>query len=254
MKVVLFCGGQGTRIREYSQKIPKPMIPLRGRPILWHIMKYYAEYGHTDFVLCLGYKAEKIINYFSKRKFDDWNITFVDSGINATIGDRLLSAKPYVENEPMFLANYGDAVSDVPLNEVIGLSMRNRKSPCTLVGVRPHISYHMIKTTPGGTVTGVTPTIEGWINGGFFVMRPSIFEVLNPGEEIVVEGFERMIPKKLLMTYKYDGFWRSMDTMKDRDMLEEMCKHEAIAAPWEIWMKEPATKHVGETVDAQPVA
>jgi glucose-1-phosphate cytidylyltransferase len=253
MKVVLFCGGQGMRIREVSDSIPKPMVPLRGRPILWHIMKYYAYYKHTDFVVCLGYKGEKIRAFFEaqRRITDGWNVQCVETGMNATIGDRLLAVKEFVKDDPMFLANYGDGVSDLPLDDVIALNQR-QNSVCTFVSVRPHVSYHFIKRSPDGFVTDIKPTMDGFINGGFFVMRPEIFDVLNPGEEIVVEAFNRLIPQRKLTTYEYRGFWQSCDTFKDLMNLEKLCV--SGPAPWEIWSGSNSLHRAPVARDGSPSA
>jgi glucose-1-phosphate cytidylyltransferase len=233
MKVVLFCGGLGTRIREAAGKVPKPMVPLRKMPMLWHIMKYYEFHGHTDFVVCLGYRGDKIVNYFSRPQFSNWRIQFVETGLEATIGDRLRSVAEIVKNEPMFLANYGDGMSDVPLPEIIALNERFQ-STSTFVAVRPHVSYHLVRNKPDGLVTGLTPTMSERINGGFFVMRPQIFDVLTPGDELVIEGYNRLIKQGKLTTFEYDGFWRSCDTLKDLTILEAMCK-DGVRAPWELW-------------------
>jgi glucose-1-phosphate cytidylyltransferase len=253
MKVVLFCGGQGMRIREFSDSMPKPMVRLRGRPILWHIMKYYAHYKHTDFVVCLGYKGERIREFFEeqRRVTDGWNIQCVETGLDATIGDRLLAVKEFVRDEPMFLANYGDGVSDVPLDDVIALHER-QNSVCTFITVRPHLSYHFIERSPDGLVTGINPTMEGFINGGFFVMRPEIFDVLHPGEEIVVEAFNRLILQRKLAAYEYRGFWQCCDTFKDLMNLEKLCA--SGPAPWEIWSGSKALRRALVTLDPSPSA
>ena len=257
MKVVLFCGGLGLRIRD-AEDIPKPMVQIGYRPILWHVMKYYAHFGHKDFILCLGYKADVIKNYFVNyseyvsndfvlaeggRKLElfnkdihDWRITFVDTGINSNIGQRLKAAEKYLEGEEEFLANYSDGVSDLPLPEQIDHFHRTDKTASFLC-VKPNLSYHMVSLAPsdGGLVTGLQAMNqrEMRINGGFFVFKKKIFDYIHEGEELVSEPFERLIAEKQLVGYSYDGFWQSMDTFKDKQVLESI--YMTGRAPWQLW-------------------
>jgi glucose-1-phosphate cytidylyltransferase len=234
MKVVLFCGGAGMRLRGYADDVPKPMVQIGSRPILWHLMKYYAHFGHKDFILCLGYKGNVIKDYFLhydesvsndfvwsnggrqiqflNRDIDDWTITFVETGANSNVGQRLKTVEPHLNGEEMFLANYGDGLSDAPLTA----------------------SFDLVKTGPGGTVNEICPltSSDTWINGGFFVMRKEIFRFVQQGEELVREPFQRLIQKQALLAYKYTGFWQCMDTFKDKQRLEELNQG---AAPWKVW-------------------
>jgi len=253
MKVVLFCGGLGTRIREYSEAIPKPMIPVGHQPILWHVMQYYSYYGHRDFILCLGYKANVVKDFFlnyrpqtftdcvvssfgSKvellgKQEEDWRVSLIDTGIWRNIGGRLWAVRDHVSDEEVFLANYSDGLSNVDLNEMIDRFKKSGKLACFLA-VRPPITYHLPKIDQDGEVRAMRTwdRTDLWVNGGFFLLRPKIFEYMQEGEELVVEPFQRLIEAGKLMAYKYDGFWRSMDTLKDRQVLEEMVEQGNM--PW----------------------
>jgi glucose-1-phosphate cytidylyltransferase len=263
MKVVLFCGGLGMRLREYSDAIPKPMVTVGYRPILWHVMKYYAHYGHKDFILCLGYKADIIKNYFLNydecvsnnfvlsnggkklqllnSDIHDWNITFLDTGIASNIGQRLMAVQPYLEGESVFLANYSDGVSDLPLPEYLR-HFRDRGKVASFVSVRPPHSYHIV-SADGDVVNQIQHINKSSIriNGGFFVLRTDIFDYMKSGEELVEEPFQRLIDEEQLIAYPYNGFWASMDTFKDKQQLEDL--YTRGEAPWEVWKpaaKEPA--------------
>jgi glucose-1-phosphate cytidylyltransferase len=253
MKVVLFCGGLGTRIREYSESIPKPMIPVGHHPILWHIMQYYSTYGHRDFVLCLGYKASIIKEFFlnyhpqvyadcivsnhgAKVEYlgempEDWRISLIDTGIWRNIGERLWAVRDHVVGEDMFFANYSDGLSNVNLNEMITRFQKSGKAACFLA-VRPPLTYHLVDMDKDGGVKQfrTSDTSEIWINGGFFLMRPKIFDYMQPGEELVLKPFQRLIDDDQLLAYKHDGFWRSMDTLRDRQILEDMVEKGSM--PW----------------------
>jgi glucose-1-phosphate cytidylyltransferase len=255
MKVVLFCGGSGMRLRGYADDVPKPMVQIGTRPIMWHLMKYYAHFGHKDFILCLGYKGNCIKDYFLhydesvsnnfvwsnggknvellNRDMDDWTITFVETGANANIGQRLKAVEPYVRSEEMFLANYGDGLSDVPLPEML-TSFRKSDAIASLLLVQPTASFDIVYPGPEGMVNEIRPITRTdiWINGGFFAMRNDIFQYIQPGEELVREPFQRLIDKKALLAYKYSGFWQCMDTFKDKQHLEELNQN---SAPWRVW-------------------
>ena len=260
MKVVLFCGGLGMRLREYSEIIPKPMVTIGYRPILWHVMKYYANYGHKEFILCLGYKADIIKNYFLNYNeylsndfvltkggkdlallhsdIDDWKITFVDTGLTSNIGQRLLAVKPHLEGEDMFLANYTDGLSDCPLPNLID-TLKSSGKTAVFLSTRPGISFHMVSTGENGIVkdfVDVTKS-EVWINSGFFVFRKGLFDVLRPGEELVQEPFRRLIARQDLLTHRYEGFFIGMDTFKEKQLLDDM--YSRGETPWEVW-KTPA--------------
>lgn len=256
MKVVLFCGGLGTRLREYSDTIPKPLVPVGKRAIIWHLMRYYAHYGHTDFILCLGHGGESIRRYFldyeehmsndftlsaSGKKLelrssdiDDWRITFVDTGSRSNLGERLMRVRNYLEGETMFLANYADGLSDLPLDKHIA-KFEERDAVASLIGVPPPQSYHTVQSQDDGTVTGFGRMRDSntWINGGFFCLRQQIFDFMHQGDELVEAPFQRLIQRRLLAVTKYGGFWQSMDTLKDKLTLDAY--EEAETSPWAVW-------------------
>jgi glucose-1-phosphate cytidylyltransferase len=255
MKVVLFCGGAGMRLRGYSDDVPKPMVQIGTRPILWHLMKYYAHYGHKDFILCLGYKGNVIKDYFLNydeaasndfiwsqggkkvhflnRDIDDWTITFVETGANATIGERLKAVEPYLQDEEIFLANYGDGLSDLELPVMID-EFRRSNAIASLLLVQPTASFDIVRVAPGGTVARISALTQSdiWINGGFFVLRNEIFRYIHPGDELVRQPFQRLIEKGALLAHKCTGFWQCMDTFKDKQCLEELNQS---SAPWKVW-------------------
>ena len=256
MKVVLFCGGLGTRLRDYSETIPKPMVTVGYRPILWHVMRYYAHFGHRDFILCLGYKGDSIKKYFLEydetvsndfvmsdggKKIDllasdtqDWKITFVDTGLNANIGMRLRAVRPFVADEEMFLANYSDGVSDLPLPDMVE-HVRRRDAVACFVGVAPTQSFHLVSADHEGRVMNICHVrdVGMRVNGGFFVMRQEMFDWIRPGEELVHEPFQRLAAAGRLLVYPYDGFWACMDTFKDKQLLEDLYSRGQV--PWEVW-------------------
>ncbi len=256
MKVVLFCGGLGMRIREAGEKIPKPMVEVGDRPILWHIMKYYAHFGHKDFILCLGYRAEVIKNYFVNyaeflsndfvlsnggkdlkvfhSDIHDWRITFVDSGTKSNIGQRLKAAERYLGDDEVFLANYSDNLTDFHLPDLIDRFHQQDKTAAFLC-VHPTLSCHYVSMGRDGLVQEIKSIGESdmRINGGYFVFHRSIFEYIKDGEELVQEPFRRLIETRNLMGYAYDGFWKSMDTFKEKQELDDLASNGN--APWQLW-------------------
>lgn len=258
MKVVLFCGGLGMRLRDYDENIPKPMVPIGYRPVLWHLMKYYAHFGHTDFVLCLGYRADAIKNYFLhydecasndfvlseggkrlellKSDISDWRITFVDTGINASIGHRLKAVEPHLAGERVFLANYSDGLTDLPLPAQIEHFQRHGRV-AGLLSVKPHLSYHFVMSSNGGKVTSLQDSEQAGvrINGGFFILRSDIFGYLRDGDDLVTHAFPRLLAENELVAYRHDGFWESMDTFKDKQRLDDL--YARGQAPWEVWKR-----------------
>jgi len=236
MKVVLFAAGLGTRIREYSTEIPKPMIPVGGQPIMSHVMEYYGDYGHNDFVLCLGYKSEVIRSYFRgggrrhvtvEREVvhseNGTTVTLVETGRLSNLGERLCAVKDLVKNDEMFMANYSDGLTDVNLDEVLERFRRSGKVACFLA-VRPPLTYHVADMAEDGSVRAMKPARQSeiLINGGYFIFRPEIFDYMRDGEELVVEPFQRLIEADQLMAFRHEGFWQSMDTVRDRALLEDL--------------------------------
>lgn len=256
MKVVLFCGGLGMRLRDYAENVPKPMVPLGYRPIIWHLMKYYAHFGHKDFILCLGYRGDLVKQYFlnyeecvsndfilsegGRRRelinsdIEDWRITFVDTGLNTNIGERLVAVRPYLEGEEMFLANYADGLTDLHLPDQIRHLQRSGKV-ASFLAVKPNLSYHFLQATDDGTVISFRDIAHSGlrVNGGFFVFRQEIFDYIQPGEELVQEPFLRLMTDRQLTAYRYDGFWLPMDTAKDKKRLDDL--YDSGDPPWFVW-------------------
>lgn len=257
MKVVLFCGGEGMRLRGYSEDVPKPMVTIGSRPLLWHVMKYYAHFNHKDFILCLGYKANSIKNYFleyeesvsndfvlsqggrklefNQRDIDDWKITFVDTGQRSSIGDRLRAVERYLDGEEMFLANYSDGLTDFHLPHMIE-DFSRRDAYASFLSVQPRTSsLDTVQAGADGAVTAIKTMKDSgvWVNGGYFVLRKDVFKYLKAGEELVYEPFQRMIAERKVWSPRYEGFWQCMDTFKDKQILDEL--EGSGKAPWQVW-------------------
>ena len=258
MKVVLFCGGRGLRLREHSEAIPKPMVQIGYRPILWHVMRYYAHYGHRDFILCLGYRADAIKDYFlhydeaasndfvlseGGRRVEllgsdiaDWRITFADTGLDTTIGERLRRVRHLLEGEEIFLANYGDTLTDAPLDELVETFRADTATAASFLAVRP--SVYPIRIVDADAASRVTRLLHPadadiWINGGYFILRDEIFSVLEPGDELVEQPFARLVEQGRLRATKYEGFWGPLDTLRDLEHLQSLAV--AKQAPWMAW-------------------
>lgn len=272
MKVVLFCGGKGMRLRGYSEDTPKPMVTIGYRPILWHLMKYYAHYGHKEFILCLGYKADVMKDYFINYKeylsndftlsggglnlrlhnsdISDWSITFADTGINSNIGERLKAVERYLEGEEMFLANYADGLTDLPLPNLLDFSAKAGKTACFL-SVRPSHSFHLVKTDESGCVQNIEALTQSdiWVNGGYFVFKKDIFRYIRDGEELIFEPFSRLIEKRELVAYRYEGFWVGMDTFKEKQLLDEL--YEKGNPPWAVWNGKEVNEKTGKPFNSK---
>jgi glucose-1-phosphate cytidylyltransferase len=256
MKVVLFCGGLGTRLREHSDTIPKPLVNIGIRPIIWHLMRYYAHYGHKDFVLALGYRGDMIREYFLRYNqclstdfvwskggqqiellgddISDWRITFVDTGMHSNLGQRLLKVRRHVESEEMFLVNYSDGLSDLDLAPYVA-EAHARGAIASFAAVRPSQSFHAVHFDADGAVSAMEPVskADAWVNGGFFCLRREIFDYIQEGEELVEEPFARLIAQRKLWAMKHYGFWAAMDTFKDKITFDRM---EARGhCPWMVW-------------------
>ena len=244
MRVILLAGGFGTRLHEYTEMIPKPMVPIGGKPIMWHIMKHYAHFGHMDFYVALGYKAEVIKEYFlqyrtlnadftvdlgtgvvTPHQLDkvDWRVTLVDTGQSSMTGGRVRRMKPYIENET-FLLTYGDGVSNVNLEELVAFH-KNHGKLVTVTAVRPGARFGELQLD-NLQVTSFQekPQLgQGWINGGYFVIEPGFFDLIAGDSTILErEPLEQAARMGELMAFKHEGFWQCMDTKRDRDNLEEM--------------------------------
>jgi glucose-1-phosphate cytidylyltransferase len=256
MKVVLFCGGLGTRLQEYSETIPKPMVEIGYRPIIWHLMRYYAHFGHNDFILCLGYRGDYIKKYFLNydeclsndfrlanggrevflynSDISNWTITFVDTGQHSNIGQRLRAVEKYLEGEEVFMANYSDGLSDLNLSEYVDYFFQKDKI-ASFLSVRPSQSFHHVDYQEDGLVTGIEAIDRGsfWINGGYFIFKREIFSYIQNGEDLVVEPFHRLIAEQQLMTYRNPGFWACMDTFKEKKLFDDMYARGEM--PWAVW-------------------
>jgi glucose-1-phosphate cytidylyltransferase len=256
VKVVLFCGGLGLRMGETTSRLPKPMIEIGGRPILWHIMKFYSSFGYSDFVLCLGYKAEVVKEYFLEykealandfvlsdggRRIDllstdihDWSVTFVNTGLRSTIGERLKAVQGHVGDDEIFLANYGDTLTDAPLPEMVDTLVASGKTALFLAS-RPTYNFHVASLGEDNGVLELHDVTKSdmWINAGYFVFRREIFDVIEPGEDLVEEPFRRLIAQRKLLAYPYNGFWAPMDTLKEKHNLDALL--ESGQAPWARW-------------------
>jgi glucose-1-phosphate cytidylyltransferase len=244
------------RLRDYSESIPKPLVHVGQRPILWHLMKYYAHYGHTDFILCLGHGALKIKEFFLQyhewesndfvladggrridmlgTDIDDWNITFVDTGRTTSIGERLRRVREHIGGDEIFLANYADGLSDLDLEQYVTDFVNCGHTACFLTVPAPH-TFHIVESDDEGYVQRLVHIASSpvRINAGFFVFRRGIFDVLHDGEELVLEPFARLIERRDLIAVSYDGFWQNMDTFKDKVELDEIAN--AGRPPWQVW-------------------
>jgi glucose-1-phosphate cytidylyltransferase len=260
MKVVLFCGGLGMRIRTGPNSLPKPMMPIGSRPVLWHVMRYYAHFGHTEFILCLGYGAEAVKDYFLEYRethsndfvlskggqhvqmldtdISNWSISFIDTGIDTAIGERLRRVRPYLEEDEIFLANYGDVLTDAPLNDLIA-DFAHTDAVGSLLAVKPQDSFHVVDIVDGNRVTGLTAVADMpmCINGGYFILRQGIFGYLNEGDDLVMDGCVRAAQQGKMRAVRYDGFWAPMDTLKERTALEDRYRNGS--SPWAVWRDRP---------------
>jgi len=236
---------------------PKPMAMVGERPLLWHVMRYYAHFGHRDFVLCLGYGASYVKDFFLRydetrsndfvlqngardlqlfsTDISDWRITFVDTGLNSPIGERLRRVRRFVEDEPIFLANYADVLTDAPLPDMIERFTAS-SAVASLLAVPPQSSHHVVEIGEDGLISLVTPMrdLRQWENGGYFALRPEIFDHLNEGEDLVEDAImRRLVPQRRVLAYPYKGYWSPADTVKERAQLDDMYDHGY--CPWMVW-------------------
>jgi glucose-1-phosphate cytidylyltransferase len=255
MKVVLFCGGLGMRMRDGVTNAPKPMAMIGERPLLWHVMRYYAHFGHRDFVLCLGYGASAVkdffLNYDETRSNDfviegdgqvelfktdiaDWRITFVDTGLHSEIGERLRRVRRFVAGDEMFLANYADVFTNAPLPDMVARFTAS-DAVATLLAVPPQSSHHVVDVDDSGLVTEVMPMrdLRQWENGGYFVLRQEIFDYLGEGDDLVGDAIPRLVKERKALAYPYRGYWSPADTLKDRAQMED--RYASGSCPWMVW-------------------
>ncbi|GAA1083980.1 glucose-1-phosphate cytidylyltransferase [Tsukamurella spumae] len=255
MKVVLFCGGYGMRMRNAADDaVPKPMQLVGPRPLIWHVMRYYAHFGHKDFILCLGYGAQHIKDYFLNYRetesndfvmrggevellstdMSDWSITFVDTGLESAVGERLRRARPYLDGDEYFLANYADVLSDAPMNDIID-QVRETGSAASMLLVPPQSSFHCVDVDGASKVTGITPVSEFpiWENGGYFVLTQEVFDHLPPGGDLVADSCTALAKEGKLLGYQHRGFWKPADTFKERADLD--AGYARGDRPWMVW-------------------
>ena len=257
MKVIILAGGYGTRISEQSHLMPKPMIEIGEKPILWHIMKYYSSFGHNDFIICCGYKQYVIKEFFAdyylhmcdvtfdftnensmtvhSNSTEPWKVTLIDTGLSTMTGGRIKRVSKYI-GEESFMMTYGDGVADVDVNELVAFHRRHGKI-ATLSAIQPGGRFGMLDIGDGNTISRFKEKSKedgGWINGGFMVLETGIMDYIE-GDETVFEKepLERLASENQLMAYRHDGFWQCMDTMRDRELLERLWKEGE--APWKKW-------------------
>lgn len=259
MKVVLFCGGYGMRMRGGTgDPVPKPMQLVGPRPLLWHVMRYYAHFGHRDFVLCLGYGAAHIKNFFLTYQesvsndfvirdgkvellgtdISDWTITFVDTGVDSPIGERLRRVREHVAGQRYFLANYADVLTDAPLNEMIDKCVAANAAASMMI-VPPQSSFHCVDVSATGEVAHITPVarLPIWENGGYFVLSQEVFDLLPPGGDLVEDACGALAERGRLLGYQHLGFWKPADTFKERAELDEA--YQSGRRPWMVWEPSP---------------
>lgn len=254
MKVVLFCGGFGMRMRGNEHDVPKPLQMVGDRPLLWHLMRYYAHYGHTDFVLCLGFGGEHIKRFFLdyrtvssdfrltnvgvellSTEMPDWTITFVDTGLDASIGQRLWRVREHLTGESVFLANYADVLTDADLDAEVGDFEAQPDKVACLMAVPPQSSFHVVDMDHDHRVTAIEPVSSRAMreNGGYLVLRHEIFDFLESGGDLVGDAFPTLAAQGRLMAWPHDGFWKPADTFKERAALDELWK--SGEHPWAVW-------------------
>ena len=257
MKVLILAGGMGTRLSEETNLIPKPMVEIDGKPILWHIMKIYSAYGYNDFIILLGYKGYVIKEYFAnyflhksdvtfnmkenkmtihEEHCEPWNVTLIETGLHTMTGGRVKRAQKYVGDEP-FMLTYGDGVSDIDIGKLVEFHKAHGKS-ATMTSVQPEGRFGALVFNEDGEVTSFAEKPKGdgsWINAGFFVCEPKVFDYITEGDSTIFERspLENLAKDGELYTYHHNGFWKCMDTLRDKQQLQEMCDEGN--APWISW-------------------
>jgi glucose-1-phosphate cytidylyltransferase len=255
VKVVLFCGGYGMRMRDGVSDAPKPMVPVGPRPLLWHVMRYYAHFGHKDFILCLGYGGHHIKQYFLDYRetgsndfvlrggevrllgsdIADWSITFVDTGLESPIGERLRRVRRLLDGEEMFLANYADVLTDAPIDAMVDQFAATPDAVGQLLAVPPQAAFHVVEVNDGNRIEAITALKDMRLqeNGGYLVLRQEVFDYLPENSDLVADGCAVLAKEGRLAAYPYNGFWQPADTLKERIALEAM--YQAGNTPWMPW-------------------
>jgi glucose-1-phosphate cytidylyltransferase len=261
VKVVLFCGGYGMRMRDGTSDTPKPMVPVGPRPLLWHVMRYYAHYGHKDFILCLGYGGHHIKQYFLDYQetgsndfvlrggevrlltsdIADWSITFVDTGLESPIGERLRRVRRLLEGEEMFLANYADVLTDAPIDTMVDQFAATPDAVGQLLAVPPQAAFHVVEVNEGNRIEAITALKDMRLqeNGGYLVLRQEVFDYLPENGDLVADACAVLAKEGRLAAYPYSGFWQPADTLKERITLETM--YQAGRTPWMPWRTAAST-------------
>ncbi|HKZ01080.1 MAG TPA: sugar phosphate nucleotidyltransferase [Pyrinomonadaceae bacterium] len=240
MKTVILCGGRGTRMGEHGAATPKALIEVGGRPVLWHLMKLYAHYGLSDFILCLGHLGGEIRNYFEKSEpvaiatKGRWSLTFADTGLDTNTGGRIKHVGKHLWDEEDFCVTYGDGLADLDLQALIEFHKEHGRIG-TITAVRPHLNFGIMKLSPEGAVTEFheKPLCADWINGGFFVFRRGFLDYLEETSVLEHEPLETLSRERQLIAWRHPGFWKCMDTYKDNVELNQLW--ESGEAAWKVW-------------------
>jgi len=234
MQVAILCGGRGLRFKEYTDAMPKPLVPIGGRPLLWHIMRYYEEFGFRKFVLCLGYMGNEIKNYFTDDNPRKWTITFADTGLETNTGGRIKKIEKHIGGD-VFMATYGDGLSEIDLDELVEFH-RAKGRIATLTSVRPHSTFGLVHIDGEGLVTSFDekPILDHWINGGFFVFDRKIFGYLDENDVLEKKPFVRLAQERQLAAFKFKGFWKCLDTYKDHQEFNDLWTKGN--SPWARWL------------------
>ena len=273
MKVVLFCGGLGMRMRDGDSAVPKPMQMVGPRPLIWHVMRYYAHFGHREFVLCLGFGADHVKDYFLNYRetesndftmrrgavelqgsdIGDWTIHFVNTGLESPIGERLRRVRHHVEGEEMFLANYADVLTDAPLDDMVA-AFRASDATASLLAVPPQAVFHIVDVDGEKKVNSIYPVTDMDIreNGGYFILRPEAIDYIPENGDLVGDACTRLAKEGRLLSYPYEGFWQPADTLKERNALE--AAYRAGTRPWMLWETEPGRAPLEGLVDRERAA
>lgn len=233
MKTVILCGGEGTRLKELTESVPKPLIEIGGKPILWHIMKIYSHFGFNRFILCLGYKGDLIEKYFKENKERGWEIVFADTGLKTNTGGRIKKIERFIDDD-LFFATYGDGLANIPLPELLHFHQQKNKI-ATITCVNPVSPFGVIDIDRNGLIDHFKekPKLNQWINGGFFVFNKKLFDFLREESVLEKEPFEQLAEKKEIAAFPFKGFWNCMDTFKDRQLLDQLWKENGAA--WKVW-------------------
>jgi glucose-1-phosphate cytidylyltransferase len=254
MKVVLFCGGYGMRMRDGVSDLPKPMTTVGPRPLIWHVMRYYAHFGHKDFILCLGYGAHHIKDYFLgyaetasndfvmrsgevellSTDIQDWTITFAHTGLDSPIGERLRRVRSFVDQEEMFLANYADVLTNLPLNDMVD-AFKASDAVAALAAVPPQSAFHCVEVGDDDRVSAIR-TLQDmplWENGGYFALRPEIFDHLPENGDLIADACTPLAAEGRVLAFRHRGFWHPADTVKERTALEAL--YRSGRSPWTVW-------------------